>query len=96
MIDLRRHPPRCGVPVLFLSTALISATSAHADPGDDYVACLIGRAAVVLHKQDRKDSSKALEEAYKRCKDPKGIAETELEGIGDYVSMQVDAMASQY
>lgn len=81
--------------ILLLSVGLVSATSAQADPGDDYVACLIGGAAIVLHKQDRKDSGKALEGAYKRCKEPKGIAENELEGISDYVALQVEAMASQ-
>lgn len=68
------------------------AVPAYADQSDDYVACLVGRAAVALHKQAKKDSGKALEIAYRRCKEPKGMTETELEGLADYVSMQVDAM----
>ncbi|WHA40147.1 hypothetical protein [Agrobacterium larrymoorei] len=73
-----------------ISTATIPA---YADQSDDYVACLVGKAAVALHKQSRKDSGKALEIAYRRCKEPKGVSENELEGLSDYVSMQVDAMA---
>lgn len=76
-------------------TLSLTAATAHADQSDDYVACLIGRAAVALHKQAKKDGSKALETAYSRCKEPTGIQENELEGLADYVSTQVDAMASQ-
>ena len=79
-----------------ISLALVPATYAHADDSDDYAACLIGRAAVGLHKQDRKDGSKALEAAHKRCKEPKGVSETELEGIGDFASTMVEAMASGF
>lgn len=80
--------------ILFLGVIFLPAI-AHADKSDDYVACLIGRAATVLHKQKRSDTGKALAEAYKRCKEPKGLPENELEGISDYVNMQVEAMAAK-
>lgn len=78
---------------LFLG--LFFVTSAHADAGDNYVACIVGRAAVALHAQTQKDSGKALEAAFKHCKEPKGIGETELEGISDYANMMVDRMAAE-
>lgn len=82
---------------LLLSTSATTILPAHAnaDQSDDYVACLVGRAAVALHKQRTNDSGKALKAAYRQCKEPKGVPENELEGLADYVSMQVDAMASQ-
>lgn len=70
----------------------MSAKTAQADAGDDYVACLIGRASVALHQQEKKDSGSALAEAYKHCAEPQGVSENELEGISDYVNMQVEAM----
>lgn len=80
----------------FLLLGVISLPPiAHADKGDDYVACLVGKAATVLHKQKRPDTEKALAEAYKRCIEPKGLPENELEGISDYVNMQVEAMAAK-
>ncbi|MFS2324589.1 hypothetical protein U2P60_04075 [Brucella sp. H1_1004] len=82
--------------VFFLFLGVISLPAiAHADKSDDYVACLVGKAATVLHKQKRPDTEKALAEAYKRCKEPKGLPENELEGISDYVNMQVEAMAAK-
>lgn len=75
------------------ATALISTSVVHADDADDYVACLIGRAAVAMHKQERRDSSKALEIAYRQCAEPKDISGEELEGLADYVNTQVEAMA---
>ena len=77
-----------------LSLALVPAAPAHADTSDDYAACLIGRAAVVLHKQDMKDSAKALEAAFVRCKEPGDVSEAELEGIGDFATMMIEVMAS--
>jgi hypothetical protein len=81
---------------LLLSTLGLAVTPApaKADPSDDYVACLVGRAAVALHKQSKKDSGKALEIAHRQCREPKGLSENELEGLSDYVSTLVDAMAS--
>ncbi|CAN7506136.1 hypothetical protein [Neorhizobium sp. LjRoot104] len=73
---------------------MLAATSAQADASDDYAACLIGRAAVTLHKQARKDSDKALEVAHQLCREPKGVSENELEGISDYASKMVEAMPS--
>lgn len=78
-----------------LISLLTAAAPAHADQSDDYVACLVGRAAVALHKQNKKDSGKALEIAYRQCREPADLSENELEGLADYVSMQVDAMASR-
>lgn len=79
--------------ILFLGVIFLPAI-AHADKGDDYVACLIGSAATALHKQKKPDSNKALAHAYKVCKEPKGLHENELEGISDYVNIQVEAMAA--
>lgn len=62
--------------------------------GDDYVACLIGRAAVALHRNE-KDSSGALEVAFKKCKPSKKISENELEGISDFANMMIEKMASK-
>ncbi|UIY28319.1 hypothetical protein LZK73_15225 [Neorhizobium galegae] len=64
----------CMLIAVLLSSVI--PTTGHADAGDDYVACLIGRAAVVLHKQAKKDSGKALEVVYKQCKQPKGLPRT--------------------
>lgn len=80
--------------LLFVLLLAVTPAPAHADASDDYVACLVGRAAVALHKQDKKDSGKALEIAYRQCREPKGVSENELEGLSDYVSTLVDAMAS--
>lgn len=80
---------------VLLALATLMPTSAFADAGDNYVACLVGRAAVTLHGQAKKDSGKALEAAFKHCKEPKGIDETELEGISDYANMLVDRMAAE-
>lgn len=80
--------------ILFLGVIFLPSI-AHADKSDDYVACLVGKTATVLHKQKRPDTEKALAEAYKRCKEPKGLPENELEGISDYVNMQVEAMAAK-
>ena len=80
--------------ILILGVIFLPAI-AHADKSDDYVACLVGKAATVLHKQKRPDTDKALAEAYKRCKEPRGLPENELEGISDYVNMQVEAMAAK-
>ncbi len=83
----------CKVCTLCTMALILGGTgSARADSADDYVSCLIGRAGVAIHKQEKRDSGKALEVAYKQCKEPKGITEEELEGISDYVNMQVEAM----
>lgn len=83
------------VGALAILTVSIGGTPAQAEASDDYVACLIGRASVSLHGQVRKDSSSALSEAYKHCEEPQGVSENELEGISDYVNMQVEAMVPQ-
>lgn len=72
----------------------LAATPVLADAGNDYVACLVGRAAVVLHGQKKPDGGKALEAAFKRCAKPKGISENELDGISDYASLMVEAMGN--
>jgi hypothetical protein len=75
------------------SLTLICTSVAHADDADDYVACLIGRAAVAMHKQEKRDSGKALEVAYSQCTEPKDSSGGELEGLADYVNTHVEAMA---
>jgi hypothetical protein len=61
---------------------------------DDYVACLIGQAAVVLHKQgSKKDAKAAQTKAYSICKPVGTLSHGSTEGIGDYVNMMVQKMA---
>jgi len=58
---------------------------------DAYVACLIGQAAVALHKKC--DAQAAQATAYKICKFRGRLTQEGIEGIGDYVNMKVDSMA---
>ncbi len=77
-------------------TGPVNAESVTSKPADDYVACLVGRAAVALHAQgNKKDSAAAMGEAYKRCKEPKGLGENEAEGIRDYFNMMLISMAGE-
>lgn len=77
---------------LFLVAALLfTASPALASPEDDYVACLIGRAAVELHG-GTKNALDAQEEAYKVCPEPQ-MDEQEAEGLSDYVNLMVERMA---
>jgi hypothetical protein len=75
--------------------ALLIATPALADANDDYAACLIGHAAVELHKQAVKDADAAQTAAYAVCSEPAGIEENEAEGLSDFVAMSVEALAGQ-
>lgn len=84
-----------------MRTALIFALltiPAFASPKDDYVACLIGQAAVALHNQSAKDAASAQEIAYDLCGemvDGVNIPEQEREGLGDYVNLMVERMAAE-
>ena len=60
---------------------------------DAYVACLIGQAAVALHR--RCDAKAAQAKAYQICKSPGRSNLEAVEGIGDYVNMKVTGMASE-
>jgi hypothetical protein len=61
---------------------------------DDYVACLIGQAAVALHKQGpKKDAKAAQTKAYNVCNLVGQLSDDFIEGIGDYVNMMVQKMA---
>lgn len=70
---------------------LMLSVPALASPADDYAACLIGQAAVALHK-GAKDADSAQEAAYAVCKEPK-LADNEAEGLSDFVNSQVQALA---
>lgn len=78
-----------------LAALLLLSGPAVADTADDYVACLIGRAAVELGKQDGpKDAQKAQEVAYSQCPEPVMADDVEPDGISDYVNMSVEALAA--
>ena len=67
--------------IRWIAAPVLFATPASADAVDDYVACLIGHAAVALHKQaEPKDGDKALEVAYGVCQEPKDLDETKPKG----------------
>ena len=55
------------------------------------MACLIGQAAVALHKKC--DAQAAQTRAYKICKFHGRLNHEGIEGIGDYVNMKVESMA---
>jgi hypothetical protein len=75
---------------------LLVTVPAFASPSDDYVACLIGRAAVALHAQTgEKDASEAQEIAYDLCGEPTDTPENEAEGLSDYVNLMVERMAAE-
>ena len=72
------------------------AGPAFADPTDDYVACVIGKSAVALHKQPlgEKDAGMAQKIAYGLCSEPKLDGE-EGEGVSDYINISVEAIAKE-
>lgn len=76
-----------------LLLALLISTPALADVSDDYAACLIGKAAVELHKQAEKDADKARELAYAACAEPE-MDENEAEGLSDFVNDRIEALAA--
>jgi len=80
---------------LILLTALLAPGIAWADTEDEYVACVIGHAAVALNKMKTKDAGKAQAIAYQRCKAPKGLRGDEQEGMSDFINMQVLRLAGQ-
>jgi hypothetical protein len=75
-----------------LSTIIPGFAFANAE--DDYVACMIGRSALALYKQEKKDSDKAQAVAYKHCRklEPK-YGNEGGEGVSDYINMQVEKLA---
>jgi hypothetical protein len=71
-----------------------SANAQASKKEDDYLACLIGQAAVALHKQGpKKDAKAAQTKAYSVCKPVGNLSYEATEGIGDYVNMMVQRMA---
>ncbi len=76
-----------------LIAALLLATPALASPEDDFIACLVGRAAVAL--QTEKDAEKAQQIAYDACEQPELAPDTELDGLEDYVALMVERMAAE-
>lgn len=77
-----------------LAAALMFPSLAWADPAEDYVACLIGRSAIALDRQEgSKDPSKAQEVAYGQCPEPEDFGDSEPDGIEDFVNMAVENMA---
>jgi len=79
---------------LTVNIATTQAKTTKVDPVDDYVACLIGKAAVAL-QHGAKDSTAAQTEAYKHCKEPKSLKDPETEGVSDYVNIMVMSMAGE-
>lgn len=85
---------------LFAALVLLSG-QAFASPNDDYVACLIGRAAVALLKQNppMTDAEAAQEVAYGFCPEPASIATDPngeaVESVSDYVNLMVERMAAE-
>jgi hypothetical protein len=74
---------------------LTTSTRANPKANDDYVACLIGRAAVALHNQSgTKDAAKAQQVAYRQCKTKGRIDHEEGEGVSDFVNIMVERMAN--
>src|SRR5690349_6715397 len=66
-----------------------------ANQEDTYVACLVGQAAVGLHKTWPKCNIKTAEEfAFRSCNPPKNLSQESIEGIGDYANMMISQMAS--
>jgi hypothetical protein len=81
-----------------LIVALLFATPALASPEDDFIACLVGRSAVALQAQTGpKDSEAAQTVAYEHCPQPAAFAaDTEVDGIEDFVNMMVEQMAGAW
>jgi hypothetical protein len=82
--------------VLFSIAVAGFPNSAAATPVDDFVACLIGQAAVALHAQPgKKDASLAQEKAMDLCPEPKEVAEnSEADGLYDFVNLAVESIAT--
>ncbi|MEP9390417.1 hypothetical protein [Mesorhizobium sp. KR9-304] len=84
-----------------IAALLFTASPAFASPEDDYVACLIGRAAVALLKQNppMTNAEAAQEVAYGFCPEPASIGADPngeaVEGISDYVNLMVERMAAE-
>ena len=79
---------------LLAAVFLTVARPAFADAADDYVACLIGRSAIALGRQERtKDAAKAQEVAYGQCAEPKDYGDAEPDGVVDFANMAVENMA---
>lgn len=74
--------------------ALLAPGPAWADAVDDYVACLIGRAAVALHAQGGEvDVDKALDVAYEACDEPADYGDAEPDGVDDMVLFTTEKIA---
>jgi hypothetical protein len=66
---------------------------AYAEASDDYVACVIGKAVVNLHKGSSHDD--AVAKAWIACEPlNKEISENELEGISDFVYLTFEKLAA--
>lgn len=77
--------------LLLIASLVFVAAPAWGEALDDYVACMIGRSAVVLHEQTKKDAYEAQEIAYDLCPAP---ANTD-DGVGDYINLMVEKMAAE-
>jgi hypothetical protein len=86
---------------ILVAAMLLSPMAAFASPDDDYVACLIGRSAVALLKQNppMEDASTAQEVAYGVCPEPESVSADPngeaAESISDYVNLMVERMAAE-
>jgi hypothetical protein len=86
---------------ILVAAALLFTAPAFGSPSDDYVACLIGQAAVALLQQNppMTDAEAAQEVAYGFCPEPASVGADPngeaVEGIGDYVNLMVERMAAE-
>lgn len=76
-----------------LLVCLLLTSAAYASPEDDFTACLVGKAAVALHNQEKKDPIAAQKVAHDACQIPAGIDGDQLDGIGDFVNAAITSMA---
>jgi hypothetical protein len=86
---------------LFAILVLLSGQAAASQADDDYVACLIGQAAVALLQQNppMTDAEAAQEVAYGFCPEPASVSADPngeaVESVSDYVNLMVERMAAE-
>lgn len=71
---------------------MVQSVFAAESPEDAYAACVIGKAAVLMHQKSDLDTAAAV--AWQECEPlANGIAEDEGEGIADFVYMTLQDIA---
>lgn len=76
---------------LALICLLATPAAALADPAEDFVSCVIGRAAVALINGAEKQ--KALEAGYDLCRFPAGD-DVDIDTLGNTINLMVERMAA--